>query len=142
MKPTVSTIPEPDRSTEARKPLTRRQSLQLMLDQNGRCGCGCGVKLDPMGEGVIDEHLTALELGGTNDIANRALLRKPCAKAKTAKKDSPAIGKVRRITARENGTRRARKAIPSAPFSDKTRGFDGQIKLTRKAMRHIERNEG
>ena len=142
MKPTVSIIPEPDRSTEARKPLTRRQSLQLMLDQNGRCGCGCGVKLDPMGEGVIDEHLTALELKGPNDLSNRSLYRKPCAKAKTSGKDAPAIAKVKRITARETGTRRARKPIQSSGFSDKTRGFDGQIKLTRKAMRHIERNEG
>jgi hypothetical protein len=137
MKPELSIIPEPDRSTEARKPLTRRQSLQLMLDQNGRCGCGCGVKLDPMGEGVIDEHLTALELTGPNDLANRSLYRKPCAKAKTSGKDAPAIAKAKRITARETGTRRPRKAIPSAGFSDRTRKMDGTIGLTAKAARYI-----
>lgn len=97
---------------EKRKPLTRREVIQLMLDQEGRCGCGCGVKLEPMGEGVIDEHWIALELGGSNDLKNRYLLRKPCAATKTAEKDAPAIGKVRRIEARLNGTRRVRKAIP------------------------------
>lgn len=98
---------------EKRKPLTRREVIQLMLDQDGRCGCGCGVKLQPMTERVIDEHRIALALGGTNDLANRELWRLSCAKAKTAKKDAPAIAKCKRIEARENGTRRERKPIPS-----------------------------
>lgn len=101
---------------EKRKPLTRRESLQLMLDQDGVCACGCGVKLQPMTEGVIDEHRIALALGGTNALTNRHLFRKPCAKAKTSDKDAPAIAKVKRIEARENGTRRQRKPIPSRPF--------------------------
>ena len=105
-------------TVEKRKPLTRRQVIEIVLRQEGRCQCGCGVKLSPMTEGVIDEHLIALELGGSNDMANRALYRTPCAKAKTATKDAPAIGKVRRIEARLNGTRRPRKAIPSRPFPE------------------------
>lgn len=48
MKPSVSLIPEPDRSTEERKPLTPKQRAQMMLDQNGICGCGCGGKLDAL----------------------------------------------------------------------------------------------
>lgn len=83
-------------STEKRKPLTRRELIQLMLDQNGRCGCGCGVKLDPMTEGVIDEHVTALGLTGTNALANRSLWRKPCAKRKTDEEDVPRIAKAKR----------------------------------------------
>lgn len=97
---------------DKRKPLTRRQALQLMLDQNGRCGCGCGVKLDPMGEGVIDEHVIPLEIReNANELANRSLYRKPCAARKTPG-DLKAIAKCRRIEARENGTRRERKPIP------------------------------
>lgn len=69
---------------EKRKPLSRPQVIQLVLDQEGRCGCGCGVKLDPMGEGVIDEHVRPLGQLGDNELSNRALYRKPCAKAKTA----------------------------------------------------------
>lgn len=98
---------------EKRKPLTRAEFGQLMIDQSGRCGCGCGEKLQPMTERVIDEHRIALALGGTNDLANRELWRLPCAKAKTAGKDAPAIAKCKRIEARENGTRRERKPIPS-----------------------------
>ncbi len=72
-----------------RKALTRVQLIQLMLDQEGKCGCGCGVKLDPMNEGVIDEHVIPRELsepghqGERDDLSNRRLFRKPCAKAKT-----------------------------------------------------------
>lgn len=72
---------------EKRKPLTRRQVIQLMLDQEGKCGCGCGVKLNPMTEGVIDEHYTPLGQRGTNDLENRRLYRKPCAAKKTEGKD-------------------------------------------------------
>lgn len=97
---------------EPRRPLTRREVIELAVRQSGRCACPCGEKLDALRETVVDEHLLALELGGSNDLANRALYRLPCAKAKTAAKDAPAIAKCRRIEARENGTRRPRKPIP------------------------------
>jgi len=104
--------------TEKRKALTRKQLIVLMLEQEGRCGCGCGVKLDPMGEGVIDEHWNPLGLTGTNDTENRRLLRKPCATAKT-KPDVARIAKAKR-QGRETGqqARRAVKggSIPSRPF--------------------------
>ncbi|MNS32335.1 hypothetical protein D3C72_644140 [compost metagenome] len=101
---------------EKRKPLTRAEFGQLMIDQEGKCACGCGLKLQPMGEGVIDEHRVPLALGGTNHLSNRHLFRKPCAKAKTSDRDAPAIAKVKRIEARLNGTRRPRKPIPGRPF--------------------------
>jgi hypothetical protein len=72
---------------EKRKPLTRMQVIQLMLDQDGKCGCGCGVKLNPRTEGVIDEHRVPLAQGGSNDLENRHLYRKPCAVKKTEGKD-------------------------------------------------------
>ena len=109
---------------EKRKPLTRAEFGQLMIDQGGRCGCGCGEKLQPMAERVIDEHRIALALGGTNDLSNRELWRLPCAKAKTAGKDAPAIAKCKRIVARLDGTRRARQPIPArADPWPKGRGF-------------------
>jgi hypothetical protein len=100
---------------EPRRPLARREVIELAVRQSGRCACPCGEKLNALTEGVTDEHRIALALGGTNDLANRELWRTPCAKAKTAKKDQPAIAKCNRIIARENGTRRERKAIPSRP---------------------------
>lgn len=114
---------------DKRKPLTRRETIQLMLDQEGRCGCGCGVKLDPMGEGVIDEHVIPLGIReNANELANRALYRKPCAARKTPG-DQSAIAKCKRLVARQEGTRRARKAIPSRGFDKtQTRGFDGKVR--------------
>lgn len=113
---------------DKRKPLTRAQFGQLMIDQGGRCGCGCGEKLQPMTERVIDEHRIPLAIGGTNDLENRELWRTPCAKAKTAKKDQPAIAKCNRLIARAEGTRRARKPIASRGF-DKTmrKRMDGKV---------------
>lgn len=97
---------------EPRRVLTRREVIELAVRQGGRCACPCGEKLNALTEGVTDEHRIPLAIGGTNDLSNRELWRTPCAKAKTAKKDQPAIAKCKRIIAREGGTRRARKPIP------------------------------
>ena len=108
---------------EPRRVLSRREVIELAVRQSGRCACPCGQKLDALREGCVDEHRIALALGGTNDLANRELWRTPCAKAKTAGKDHPAIGKCKRIEARENGTRRPRKPIPSRGFSEGKRAI-------------------
>lgn len=96
MKPDLSIIPERDRSTEPRRPLTKKQRAELALRQGGICGCGeCGKKLDHAGEGTIDEHWNPLGLTGTNDLENRRLLRTPCAGAKTQGQDMPRIVKAK-----------------------------------------------
>lgn len=138
MKPDLTIAPT--RAPEppvARKVLTRAEFGQLMIDQMGRCGCGCGEKLQPMTEGVIDEHLIALGAGGTNALANRALYRKPCATAKTVG-DKGIIGKVKRIEARETGTRRVRKAIPQAANAWPPKG---SVKFAKRAF-PASRNQG
>jgi hypothetical protein len=112
MKPLVSLIPAPDRSTEARKALTKKQRAELALAQGGQCGCGCGGKLDHAGEGTVDEHLNPLGLTGTNDLSNRSIWRKPCSDRKTYGTDLPAIAKAKRIEARDTGARRERRPIP------------------------------
>ena len=140
MKPALSLLPEPDRSTEERKPLTKKQRAELALRQGGLCGCGCGGKLDDR-EGIIDEHVQALALLGSNDLANRSLWRKPCSDAKTYGRDLPAIAKAKRIEARENGTRRPRKPIKSKGFGSVSRGFDGKVKLTKRAQREAKAND-
>lgn len=97
MTPAVSIIPtrEPV-SVEPRRPLTRAEFAQLLIDQGGKCGCGCGEKLNPLTEGVIDEHVLALTLGGPNALANRSIWRKPCSVKKT-KGDRSADAKVKRL---------------------------------------------
>ena len=64
----------------ARRKLTRIEFAQLMLDQNGRCAA-CQEKL--RADLIVDEHLTALDHGGSNDLSNRALYCAACARAKT-----------------------------------------------------------
>lgn len=98
MKPDLTVIPAREIPTiEKRRPLTRSEVIELSVRQNGKCGCGCGGKLDALREGVTDEHRVALALGGTNDLSNRELWRTPCSIQKTAKKDAPAIAKAKRL---------------------------------------------
>lgn len=98
MKPDLSILPAREPVTiEKRRVLTRSEVIELSVRQNGRCGCGCGGKLDALREGVTDEHRVALGLGGSNDLSNRELWRTPCSLAKTARKDAPAIAKAKRL---------------------------------------------
>lgn len=122
----------PAAQIEKRRPLTRAEFGQLMIDQQGRCACGCGEKLQPMTEGVIDEHLRALALLGTNALENRALYRKPCARKKTDEQDSPRIAKAK-AQAGETGQyarrqKRGQGSIQSRGFDNtRTKRFDGSV---------------
>lgn len=88
---------------EKRNALTRTQLILLCQRQSAApilCGCGCGEPLEPVAEGIIDEHVlprTLTERGRESErdaLENRALLRKPCAMAKT-KADLAVIAKAR-----------------------------------------------
>lgn len=71
---------------ERRKRLTRKEFRELFLRQDGRCGC-CDQDLTAKGGvevEIIDEHLIALSIGGSNDLKNRELWCKPCTGPKTA----------------------------------------------------------
>lgn len=116
MKPAVSILQDrAEVEIHDRKPLTRREIIELSVRQGGKCGCGCGGRLNALTEGVIDEHVLALNAGGTNDLSNRALWRKPCAVEKT-KGDRTADAKIKRL----------RGETCSAPTKRhlKSRGFD------------------
>ncbi|MFC6197861.1 hypothetical protein [Ponticaulis profundi] len=91
-----------------RKALSRREFGLLIIQQEGKCGCGCEQKLDfTEPRRVIDEHLIALDLGGTNDLDNRALYRSECARSKT-NDEAALIAKGRRIRG-EQGSQNARR---------------------------------
>ena len=106
--PMPDALPKP----EKRKPLTRLQFATLILQQEGRCGCGCGTKLQA--DRIIDEHLVALDFLGSNDLSNRSLWDRDCSKRKTSR-DLAAAAKGKRIRGETgNGPKRE---IPSRPFS-------------------------
>lgn len=139
MKPLVSIIPEPDRSTVVRKPLTPKQRAELALVQGGICGCGCGVKMNHALEGTIDEHMNPLGLTGTNDLANRRLFRLPCAKAKTVG-DKGMIAKAKRL-AGETCTGEPARKLQGRGFGNRVRKLDDSIGPTRKALRQAASDE-
>lgn len=146
MKPDVifGAVREPAPANDApRRALTTKQKLQLALDQNGRCGCGCGVKLDAIREGVIDEHVIPRALGGSDEISNRQLWRKPCSAKKTAEQDIPAIAKVNRLHEKHGFKEPKRKPGPKlrgAGFSNRNRKFDGTVGPTQAAARTSRSN--
>lgn len=86
------------RLPEDRNRLTRKQIADLFLAQDGKCKI-CGQRLLVKGHlpvEFIDEHLDPLSMGGTNDLSNRALVCKPCAKVKTSA-EAPIRAKSNRI---------------------------------------------
>ncbi|GJD51112.1 hypothetical protein OPKNFCMD_3863 [Methylobacterium crusticola] len=67
--------------TTPRSPLRPSQKLALLEAQNHVCPL-CTREIRP-GDRPRDEHLRALGLGGTNALANRAMVHGRCADAKT-----------------------------------------------------------
>jgi 5-methylcytosine-specific restriction endonuclease McrA len=111
----------PAQATERRR-LTAAERATLLTRQEGHCAGPCQESLifsvrdgRPIYAPMVDEHLVPLELGGSNDLANRALLCVPCAKAKT-RADRKAIAKVARIRRRLAGEERPKQKIRSRGF--------------------------
>ena len=110
-------------SATTRGPMTKARRLRIYLACNGRCVCGCKVEM----VGTVIDHRIPLFMGGADDDTNLRFLCGPCDRIKTGG-DKGDIGKVRRILARNDGTRRPRKVIPSRGFDKtKTKRFDGTV---------------
>jgi hypothetical protein len=96
----IAALREEVAAIEQRSPLNRAQAVYVLCRQAGgiQCGCGCGEPLDPLGEGVRDEHVIALgyRTGTANDLGNREFWRLPCSKAKD-KRDAKGLAKARRL---------------------------------------------
>ncbi len=80
--------------TEERKTLTDQQRAKLFLDRGGKCH-RCTRKIRP-GEKWYDEHIIALENGGTNDWDNRGISCHWCFPKKN-KDDDAIAAKTREI---------------------------------------------
>ena len=109
---------------EDRKPLTRKQWVELFMLQNGRCPC-CDQRLQVKGAAEVwDEHLKPLSMGGSNELGNRALYCKPCAKTKT-KAEAQIRAKSNRIRDKAIGAFKKRSTFKTnrdAPFKKKMDG--------------------
>ena len=111
-----------------RKALTKFEFAQLVLFQEGLCGCGCGDKLVFKPKQIRDEHLHQLSMGGSNELKNRSLWRLPCTKDKDAK-DSNARAKVRSLTKATKKSQKPKKKWQSRPMGHPTkkRKFSGEV---------------
>ena len=98
-----------------RKALTKFEFAQLVLFQQGLCGCGCGDKLVFKPSQIRDEHLHQLSMGGTNELKNRSLWRLECTKAKDTK-DAKVRAKNRSLTGATKKSQKAKVKIDSRPF--------------------------
>src|SRR6516162_4946464 len=105
-----------------RQRLTAEERILLLERQHELCAGPCGESLvwqvvdgRPVYGPMVDEHLLPLALGGSNDLANRALLCVPCAREKT-RTDRKAIAKVARIRRRMFGDPRPKRKIRSRGF--------------------------
>lgn len=100
-----------------RKTFSKKDRARIFMQHDGICGIS-GVKIGPNDDWQI-EHRIPLAMGGTNEDENLYPALVEPHKSKT-KQDVKAIAKVKRIEARLNGTRRARKPIPSQGFQKPT----------------------
>jgi len=110
-----------------RKAMTPARRFAVWDRYQGRCAeptCAVAVPL----KGTTIDHIIALELGGADDFDNLQPLCPACDRIKTAQ-DAGLIAKLRRLLRRQDGTRRERREINSAPFPTHiTRGVDGRVR--------------
>lgn len=110
-----------------RKPLTRNQRVQMFADHGGIC-VTCKTKIwAERGDGFIDEHIVALENGGTNDMSNRGPAHIHCAREKT-KNDHKLGAKIKRQQQRHIGIKKAQsRPLGGTVASGWKRKFDGTV---------------
>ncbi len=110
----------------ARRKLTRVEFAQLMLNQEGCCAA-CREKLKA--DLIIDEHLTPLSQGGSNELENRALYCRPCAWSKTEEDQLTSLhGQRVRGEIGQQARRRARALSPSSQSRTFLTNRDGPLK--------------
>lgn len=107
-----------------RRAMTPKRRLEALLRSEGRCD-RCKVKL---GSAFEVDHRISLFLGGADDASNTVALCVPCHRGVKTPADAAKHAKVKRLIAREDGTRRPRKPILSRGFDKtKSRKFSGEV---------------
>ena len=91
-----------------RRRRTPKQRAALLAGQGGLCAA-CGASLEPSAAHL--DHWGVLWITGDDSDGAIEAICVPCHREKT-KADQGVIGHIKRIIARQDGTRRPRKAIP------------------------------
>ena len=93
-----------------------RVKARIVTHQDGRCACGCGMKLGVAGERIDFDHITALILGGKNSEDNLQALRQPCHALKT-KADVAQKAKESRVRQKHLGLSKPARKMPYRRFN-------------------------
>ena len=114
-----------------RRPLSKHEYAELFLAQMGKC-FRCATRL--VQGNVIDEHMVpreSLSADRADDMENRKLFCKPCAKAKTVS-DQATVAKTRRLTGGRGSQYEKRKergsSIKAPPVSALSKTARGYVK--------------
>lgn len=135
MRPDVSIIPAPDRSVDARKAIPRAWKEAALTRSGGTCGYPeCEVRT-----GLEFDHMLALGLGGKHRAENIEPLCGPHHLAKT-KRDVKMIARSKRLAGETCQGEPARK-LQGRGFGSVSRGFDGKVKITKRAARLAADND-
>lgn len=135
MKPLLSTIPEPDRSTEERKAIPRAWKDAALARTGGQCA-----RLDcAMTTGLEYDHIIALKLQGKHAPENIEPLCAPHHLAKT-RRDVEMIARAKR-RAGETCAGPTKRPLQGRGFGSVTKKMDGRIGLTQVAARAAAAND-
>lgn len=103
---------------DPRTKLTRKQIAELFLRQDGKCP-ECGQKLQTKGHEPVeftDEHMLPRWAGGSEDLGNRGLVCRPCARDKTTE-EAPKLAKMKRVRDKHIGAKRSQNPLPGSRAS-------------------------
>ncbi|WP_201863928.1 HNH endonuclease [Microvirga soli] len=112
-------------ATTARRKLTAHRRLRVWEQAAGVCAL-CERKIDGVRERWIVEHLRALELGGTDELANMAPAHEVCARAKT-RDDHRRAAQAKRQKIRHIGAGGSKRPLPFGKTSPWKRTLSGRI---------------
>lgn len=107
-----------------RKPLSRRARVRIFQKNEGICYL-CWLKIDPVKQRWVAEHIKPIWLGGADDESNMAPVHQQCAIDKTTS-EAPIKAKSDRIIATRLGIRK-RSAFACSRDSGWKRKISGEV---------------
>ncbi|MCB5176422.1 HNH endonuclease [Microvirga sp. SM9] len=111
--------------TTSRRRLTPHRRLQVWERTAGVCVI-CHQRINGVRERWIAEHFRALELGGTDELANLGPAHERCARSKT-QDDHRRAARAKRQKIRHLGAHAAKRPLPFGRNSAWKRTLSGQI---------------
>lgn len=137
MRPDVSIIPTRQKVFVPPRPkFSAKRRLAIFMAHGGRCGI-CGLKIH--GDEYDIEHRIARAISANDADDNLYPAHKGCHATKTPQ-DRKDIAKAQRL-AGETCTGEPARKLQGRGFGSVSRGFDGRVKLTKKAMRERAAND-